>query len=115
VHGIGRDDLVTAVSMSITGSRSPRIRALPFPPWPATDTGFRGLHMRKAWVFVLVMVVAVAGCASMADAGWQGRDAQPFDASKAQCEAEGVAAGDAGKTAFEACMEARGWTRPTER
>ena len=51
----------------------------------------------------------------MADAGWQGRDAQPFDASKAQCEAEGVAAGDAGKTAFEACMEAKGWTRPTER
>lgn len=72
--------------------------------------------MRKATMLVVAMVVS--GCASMADAGWQGRDAEPFDAAKAQCDARAAAQatdGDARTAAFEACMQAKGWTRPPER
>ena len=69
--------------------------------------------MRKTLMFLVA--TAVAGCASTGDAGWQGRDAQPFDAAKAQCEAEAAASGgDAGPAAFEACMQAKGWTRPAD-
>ena len=71
--------------------------------------------MRKATMLVLAM--GVSGCASMTDAGWQGLDAEPFDAAKAQCDAEAAARatdGDAGTAAFEACMQAKGWTRPAD-
>lgn len=67
---------------------------------------------------MLVLAVGVGGCASTMDAGWQGRDAEPFDSAKAQCEARAAAQatdGDATTAAFEACMQAKGWTRPPER
>ena len=72
--------------------------------------------MRK--VTTLVLAMGMTGCASVTDAGWHGRDAQPFDAAKAQCDAEATANaadGDARTAAFEACMQTRGWTRPAER
>lgn len=76
--------------------------------------------MRKAMMLAMLMAMAMGltGCASVADAGWQGRDAAPFDAAKAQCDAEATAQaadGDARTAVLEACMQAKGWTRPAER
>lgn len=72
--------------------------------------------MHKATI--LVLAAGLSGCASMSDAGWQGRDAEPFDAAKAQCDDQAAVQStddDARTAAFEACMQAKGWTRPAER
>lgn len=62
-----------------------------------------------------VAALAVAGlvtaCASADAPGWSGAGAEPFDGARAACEAESARA-PVPATAFEACMAARGWTRP---
>jgi hypothetical protein len=62
---------------------------------------------------LLSPLVLLSACASMHDNGWQGDDAQPFDAAKDRCEAESatVPKGDARRQAFEACMAGQGWHR----
>jgi hypothetical protein len=61
----------------------------------------------------LTPLVLLGACASMSDNGWQGDNAQPFDAAKEKCEAEaaGVPKGEARRQTFEACMAGQGWHR----
>ena len=62
---------------------------------------------------ILIAGLALAGCASLHDAGWKGTDAAPFDGAKAACEAEAAASpeGAARAEAFDACMAGKGWHR----
>ena len=65
-----------------------------------------------AW---LAAILAVPGCASVSDPGWQGQGAEPFDGAREACEqASRQAGGDAEvrKAAFEGCMAEKGWHRP---
>lgn len=76
-----------------------------------TRAGVRSLRLPFA---VLLLGGLLAACASGGDTrGWHGADAQPFDASLAECENEAASqpAGDAGAEAMEACMARHGWTR----
>lgn len=62
----------------------------------------------------LLVPLAFAGCATVHDGGWQGRDAEPFDGAHEACIAEvaDLPHGAERDSAFEACMERRGWRRP---
>ncbi len=64
----------------------------------------------RALGLVLAVPVALAGCATVHEPGWQGRDATPFDTAERECRA--VAAADT--AAFERCMAQHGWTRPVQ-
>lgn len=67
--------------------------------------------MRRLRPMTLLLPLLLAACATH-DPGWSGSGAEPFDAAKADCEAEAAALPAAGRdAAFEACMARRGWTR----
>lgn len=58
-------------------------------------------------------VLCLTACASDASRGWSGSGATPFDSAKAKCEQ--TVAGKSGaerEAAYEACMQAEGWSRP---
>ena len=62
---------------------------------------------------MLFATLALAGCASLHDAGWKGTDAEPFDGARAACESEAASTpeGAARAAAFDACMAGKGWHR----
>lgn len=71
----------------------------------------------SASVLALAAAAALSACATVNEPGWTGSGAEPFDAARADCEAQAAgqsspnATDDQRRAAFEACMAARGWTR----
>jgi hypothetical protein len=59
----------------------------------------------------LLLICAVAGLAACAhgESGWSGQNAQPFDGAQRECRASTRHSHDS--TAFQACMESKGWHR----
>lgn len=74
--------------------------------------------MRRLSVLAPTLAAAgiLAGCAT-SDPGWRGSGAEPFDAARTDCEAQAASltgpntTDEQRRSAFEACMAARGWTR----
>ena len=60
---------------------------------------------------LLAAAVSASACATT-EPGWEGQGAEPFDAARAACEAETATVASDREAAFEACMNARGWSRP---
>jgi len=64
-------------------------------------------------LIAIAAALAIAGCASMSDRGWSGKDAAPFDAAEADCSAKAEAKppGREREALFDACMAGHGWRR----
>lgn len=67
--------------------------------------------MRHLRLPVVLACAVISACASTHDPGWQGADAEPFDAAQQACAAEAADVPDR-NARFHACMAERGWTRP---
>ena len=60
----------------------------------------------------LIAAAVLASACATTEPGWEGHGAEPFDAARAACEAETATVASDRQAAFEACMNARGWSRP---
>lgn len=63
----------------------------------------------------LLPLLFLASCATTNEPGWKGTGAKPFDGARDSCQAQAREAGDrdAEAAAFEACMQAHGWSKGT--
>ncbi|MDX1571162.1 MAG: hypothetical protein R3200_11795 [Xanthomonadales bacterium] len=70
--------------------------------------------MADSKTLIVIVGLALVGCTTTSDPGWEGKGATPFDTAEARClkEAQAEDPGTAREHAFTDCMARHGWTRP---